>query len=105
MIDWVSSINISNEFKQCKEGEITIRDLSKVVVERLKSITKRFEEEDFFLDDLIGSFEEIIGDEECFDKEELVEWFDNCLDQLFDWGDQSVGGNFNRKRCWINVSF
>lgn len=93
---WKHKLNLKDLWEAKNEGTITLQQLSKSVSERIRKAP--FYEK--YTDDLEPIADEFEGLSE--ESDPSVEWFDDILCTLYDWGDQ---GDFKKKMCWISTSF
>ena len=102
MANWQMKIDFSPAKVKYRSGEITINELSKVVVAALKTNVKKAMWIDAEMgqeleDDIIPLFEEVADFDTCD-----VEDFDNALENLYDWADTPLDDRFGgKKMCWI----
>lgn len=100
MANWQRHIYLNPEWEQAQEGEISTRELATVVSKRLKALTPFKDEyvEQSRLD-LVDEFEAAAEDADL-----TVDDFDYLMNELYDWGDIRLDGNWNGKKvCWIDT--
>lgn len=96
MANWKYKLDIKDEWKACKNGDITCKDLIPVIVNKLKALNIHDSE----LENIIDDFEILAEDE--VDPDE----FDCIWNDLYNWADQEVApfGKYPRnKMMWINT--
>ena len=105
MSEWKYTIDIYDEWQASKRGELSLHDLSKVILGHLRRIEEIIGPlSDPYFKALLDNFEMFAEDGEgSVDRDE----FDSVMDELYDWGDQPVrSGQFRTTRmCWINTLF
>lgn len=97
MSNWIFTIDISESFQKCRDMEISIQSLCKVISEKLskivytprKDISEDLEWLNETVQDWANTFKELSESEEI-----TVEDFDSCLADLYDFGDTTIG-NYN----------
>lgn len=99
MANWKYHISLKEPWAKADTGEISLQQLAKIIVDQLSAIAKR--REDFALSEIISRFEVIADCTPDNEREDLVNEFDECMYQLYNWGDQMVNDNFNHRLCWI----
>ena len=93
MANWKYKIDVKDEWKRAKAGELKPCELAGIMANRLAPIV--LEIADAEVEDIMGDFE-VMRD----DKEATFDDFDEILERLYDWGDQ---GDFHNKTCWIGT--
>jgi hypothetical protein len=93
MANWKYKIDVKDEWKRAKAGELKPCELAEIMANRLAPIV--LEIADAEVEDIMGDFE-VMRD----DKEATFDDFDEILERLYDWGDQ---GDFHNKTCWIGT--
>ena len=107
MAHWVKKIDLKDVWNKAENEEISILELTKVIVERISVIhyskkdSESFEKLNQDLEEIIGWFEDLIEDEN-----EDADEFDSVLSELYDFGDRTISNNkpFHDadKALWIN---
>jgi len=100
MAQWVRKLDISIEWKQCKNHEITVQQLAKVLIDKLSVFdpNKLNEDIQFLIDDF-----NIIATSSNDDGSE-IENFDDAMKNLYSWADASLDGEWNgKKNCWVEL--
>lgn len=102
MARWQRTIRLNPEWDQAQTGEITVQKMAAAIVMRLRAL-KDFGGEDADLDDsrseIADEFEAISEDPSASNDE-----FDYVMRSLYDWGDQSIDGEWSgKKACWIDT--
>lgn len=103
MANWKRNLEIAAEWKQAKNGEISIAKLADIIVQKLKTITK-FVDQDIEQEkeEIIEDFTDIANPES--DVYNNTEVFDNAMERLYNWGDIPLDAEWNgEKVCWIGV--
>ena len=108
MTDWQFRLEFRDLWKDERDGKISLLDVSKGVVERIKAlapvIRKRKDEmyqdaADDLENDILPMFEELVEEEN-----EDTEDFDFALSYLYDWADGRLDDEWNGKKvCWVNT--
>jgi len=101
MANWQSTLNIKNEMEACREGTITIQELSAKVSTKLDRLAVPNLPED-----LKDEQEEFVWEFEAAGEDEdlSVEEYDDILSRLYDWADTSLDGKFGGKKvCWVKT--
>ena len=98
---WVTTLHLSQEWKQADDDEITVHQLAKAAAKKLKLLDmskmsdRVRDERDELVDELEG-----LADDEDADKDD----FDNVWSRVYDWADTPLDDKFNGKKvCWINI--
>ena len=102
MANWQRKVDFSAYTEKYDEGELSIQEFAKIVVEKLKTLRK-FEDEyiNNQLEEIIWSFEDLADDEEYMDEEST---FNYLLEDLYKWGDIPLDDKFGGKKvCWIQM--
>jgi hypothetical protein len=94
MSNWIHTIDISESFQKCRDKEISIQSLCKVISEKLskivytprKDISEDLEWLNETIQDWANTFKELAESEET-----TIEDFDSCLGDLYDFGDTTIG--------------
>lgn len=97
MARWKYTLRIKEEWNACKEGTISISELVKVIIEKLKALHIK---NDYELENILDDFE-IFAEDDSEDRDE----FDDIWERLYDWADQQIDLGFERfaKLCWIEI--
>jgi hypothetical protein len=97
MARWKHTLRIKEEWNACKEGAISVTELTQVIIKKLKDLSI---ENDYELEDILDEFQ-IFVDDDSQDKDE----FDDIWERLYDWADQQIDLGFERfaKLCWIEI--
>lgn len=93
MPNWKSKIELKDLHKAYDHGagDITIQQVAAGLAQRIR--LNRYAEE---LEDIAMELEDLAAEPEETDTEELVQWYDYLLSQLYDFGDFE-------HRIWINT--
>jgi len=93
--NWKRRIDIKEEMKQAKTGEISPAELGQIIANKLKGLPE------YAYDDLkiiVIAFEDL-------PKDAGGDEFDEVMEALYDWGDTTLdsSGPFSTwtKQCWI----
>ena len=86
MAQWFHTLNIKEEWHQAKNNEITVQQLSEIIVKKLKKIKI----DSFEKDDLIMEFIEF-SEDKSLDKDD----FDDLWNEFYDWADSN--------RVWVKI--
>ena len=101
MSQWIRTLHIKEEWKQAKEGKITIQKLAEVIYKRL-SLFKHMEE-DYEFQNILEQFDDLSKQKECNADDD----FDPIMEELYDWADECIGESENtvwgKKNCWIET--
>lgn len=105
MANWQRKLDIKDVWKKAKNDEITLQELSKIMVERLRALEsypyKDIEEEK---NDIMEDLEAVYMDENAKQDE-----FNEVMGRLYDWGDTLLPtdqpGVVSKKVCWIATKF
>lgn len=100
MADWQRKLVLTEAFEAYKAQELTVQEVSKIVVEKLKELLD-FDDPyiDFCKQDILEDFETLSEDEEA--NEDEFNWW---MESLYNWGDISLDGKFGGKKvCWIQT--
>lgn len=100
MANWKRTVNIAEEWNKTRDGEMTIQELSAVIVTRLKEVEPFHDRDiDEELENLIEEFQTLAEDSSS-DTDD----FDEIYDRLCDWGDTKLDNQWNgAKVCWIKT--
>ena len=94
MANWKYKIDVKDEWKRAKAGELKPCELAEIMANRLAPIVL-LEIADAEVEGIMQDFDAMREDESAtFDD------FDKILARLYDWGDQ---GDFRNKTCWIGT--
>ena len=90
MANWQSRLDLTDVWNKYPD-EITIQELCKTIVERLRKINSKW-----FHDIIVEERDRIADEFEIMstDKELTVEEFDVVMNELYDWGDISIDYKF-----------
>ena len=89
---WNHTINLNPEWKQAKDGEISISTLIDAIIARFKHLPSSLQEEvQSNLDDLKSLQEEAFDLQDDVDANE----FDEIWREIYDWADEA--------RVWLNT--
>lgn len=100
MVHWKHKLNLENIFGLYNNSEITLVELG-------AKIAKTIETSHFYSD--YAELEDIISDFYGMEDDDTVEYFDEILGSLYDWGDDTesdvikVNGPVRSKTCWITT--
>lgn len=100
MSDWQRKLDFSAYTEKYNEGELSIQEFAKIVVEKLKCL-KKFNNDyvDYKKEEIIEEFLTLAEDEDSEEDE-----FNYAMQFLYDWGDISLDGKFGGKKvCWIQM--
>lgn len=99
---WQRKLDFSACTEKYDEGELSIQEFAKIVIEKLKGL-RDFDDFDIDCakDDLIFEFEDLAEDkDEVYGEDD----FNHALSRLYNWGDISLDGKFGGKKvCWIQM--
>ena len=84
MANWKYSINIKNEWQKAKNGQMSIKELVKIIV-------PKFQKNPLNDDDL----EDLLWELEQLDDTAQTSDFDEIWESIYDWADE--------KRVWIKT--
>ncbi len=96
MADWVYRLDLKDLWRREEEGELTIKELAKLVAERIRQLPC-YEKYIDDLEEIVNEFEYCCGD---------VEEFDSILERLYDWADTPLHtrkGQMQRRICWVKT--
>lgn len=99
MANWLHTLKIKDEWQSAKNDEISHHELARCISNKLQMIRNKMSDHDFTLDELIDEFDGIAQD-----KEADVDEFDDVMQRLYDWGDQTLppyNAWPHNKMCWI----
>lgn len=105
MSDWQLRLDLKDVWDKYPD-EITIQELSKTIVQRLKKLETNVMT--WFTDEVVHGWSDLIYEFEIMstDKELTEEEFNNTMDTLYDWGDLHLDEKFGGKKvCWIATQF
>jgi len=98
MAKWKYEIDVKDAFAKGKAGEFTPKQIAMEIVRKLERVAKRADDSE--LDDIILDFTSLPDDADHDDFNEIME-------TLYDWGDQSVAPFDTWPRhtmCWIGAA-
>ena len=96
MANWVHKLNIKTEWQACKVGQLSLKDLSLAIIQKLAALGI---DDDMDLDCIIEDFRAFAGQ-----HGQTVDEFDEIWEQLYDWADQKLDDNWPpKKMCWIKT--
>lgn len=97
MANWLHHLDISKEWKQVQEGEITVAQLAQAIADKLDGLFPKAADGRAHVSKLMRDFAASGSDD--------ADEFDNIMAVLYDWGDTtlSVGKWPPDKLCWINT--
>ena len=102
MADWKRRLCLKPEWQQAQDGEISSRDLARTIADRLRALRP-------FGDELLDTDREMLADEfldYAESDDEDVAYFDDLMDQLYDWADTPLDSKWNgAKACWVEAAF
>lgn len=100
MAQWQRTLRLQPEWGRAQDGSVPVHELAGVIAARLKSLVPfKDERVEDARQDLIREFEQLSQDDDTD-----VEEFDHWMNELYDWGDQSLDGKWNGKKvCWIDT--
>lgn len=112
MSEWQYELDVKKSWKEALEKKITIMELSEIMFHKLEKLEQKINLNQKIpshinddLGDIISEFEDIsldYGEKE----EDLTSYFNDCMQQLYDWADMSLDDNFGGKKiCWIGTNF
>jgi len=99
MSNWINRLDIKDLWEAKDKNKITLKELALGIAKRIENMPIYNKEFDMTLVDIVNSFEMIEDD---------IEEFDECMRQLYDWGDiplPTPKGQMQRKMCWIATTF
>jgi hypothetical protein len=102
MANWQRKLVLNPEWGQAQEHEISVQQLARSVATKLRAL-KPFKAE---FDDINEGREEITENFEALAEDETATQanFNSALEDLFNWGDQRLDGDWNGKKvCWIDT--
>ena len=102
MANWINRLDLSDVWDKANDYEISTQELAGVVATRLQKIHRGLDEDLLWLrDGLVDEFERIAEDEEVEQAD-----FNYVMQDLYDWADTSLDGEWNgKKACWIKIYF
>ena len=100
MTNWKYKVELHDVIEQCENEKITVEQLSKEVVRRLKTLESTISEKRYAetLNDIINRFDS------CSDEDD----FNEILNDLYDWGDTEINYSpslIKNRLCWIGAAF
>lgn len=102
MANWQRSLNLLPEWATVDEpGGITRQQMAKIIAERLRELAPFLARKDVTeqRNTLADTFEGFSGDETLATEE-----FNFAMQELYEWGDISLDGNWNgMKVCWVRT--
>ncbi len=101
MSQWMRTLDISKEWQEAKDGSITPKQLATVIANKLSGLSSLAAlnvESDWEKEDLIEAFRD-------FSPDDSKDSFDSLMEELYDWADISLDGQYigKRKVCWIKI--
>jgi len=99
MAKWKYKLDVKKEWKDCKDKNLSIKDLIISVITKLEQLQIK---EDELLDCIIADFKTLSDSNEC-DSDN----FDSIWNMLYDWADQETETGFwpKHKLCWIDTFY
>jgi len=105
MSQWQMKLEIKDVMQKLRSNEFTLQSGAKEIINRLEVLRPVVENK---FADYLSEFENVIDDFKVFAEDESMneenESFDYALDNLYDWGDIKLDGDYigGRAMCWIN---
>ena len=105
MSQWQMKLEIKDVMQKLRSDEFTLQSGAKEIINRLEVLRPVVENK---FADYLSEFENVIDDFKVFAEDESMneenESFDYALDNLYDWGDIKLDGDYigGRAMCWIN---
>ena len=93
MAKWVATVNISGSWKKARSKEITTQQLCEQIIPAFKKLPMFVEDAD--LQAYVQNLQDIADADQSDDCDVLINEFDNCWDDIYDWADIN--------RVWINI--
>lgn len=101
MIHWKHTLNLRDVFALYKINEITLVELGNKIADKI--------ENSYFYPDYEYELENIIDEFRGLEGDDTIEYFDDILASLYDWGDGAepnaikTSGLVKSKTCWIET--
>ena len=105
MSQWQMKLEIKDVMQKLRSNEFTLQSGAKEIINRLEVLRPVVENK---FADYLSEFENVIDDFKVFAEDESMneenESFDYALDNLYDWGDIKLDGDYigGKAMCWIN---
>ena len=105
MSQWQMKLEIKDVMQKLRSNEFNLQSGAKEIINRLEVLRPVVESK---FADYLSEFENVIDDFKVFAEDESMneenESFDYALDNLYDWGDIKLDGDYigGRAMCWIN---
>jgi hypothetical protein len=105
MSQWQMKLEIKDVMQKLRSDEFTLQSGAKEIINRLEVLRPVVENK---FADYLSEFENVIDDFKVFAEDESMneenESFDYALDNLYDWGDIKLDGDYigGKAMCWIN---
>lgn len=101
MSNWKRTLNLLPEWNHAKDNEIDFQELAGIISLRLDRLAP-FSDRPYVEEarqELVYEFESL-----SLDDDATVEDFDSLMNELYDWADTSLDGNFGGdKVCWVKT--
>lgn len=100
MAKWQRELNLLPEWRDAQDGKITPQDMAKIISARLRTLAPFGTGLDFDRDELADQFDDFARD---VDAE--ADDFDQIMQDLYDWADTHISGDFfnAKKACWVRT--
>lgn len=104
MANWQRTLNLLPEWKQAKEGKITVSQLAGVIAERLASLEPFENDSDGLIlnehhDEIVDEFNYLARDPDTEASD-----FDCVMEMLYNWADTPLDTSWNGKKvCWVKT--
>lgn len=102
MANWQRQLDISKEWKQSENEEISLQEFAQLIVQKLQELPL-FDNMEFIneiKENIIEEFRMSVIENNDADFDD----FNYCMNMLYDWGDISLDSHWNgAKVCWINT--
>lgn len=98
MANWTKKLDLKKEWKQCKDQEISITELTIVISEKLSKLSYNIPYIEHIRKNLVNKFR-ILGE----DPDTNIFNFDTCMEDLYSWADLDIDKFQGSKVCWIKT--
>ncbi len=100
MARWQRTLDIADSWHKCKAGEITHHEMAREIETKLRAMKPLSDETaEIYREMLADDFGDLASDPTATDED-----FNAVMDELYDWGDTSLGGPWPHKKvCWVET--